>query len=62
VEDTAVTKSKVKGMKEGNVSIYGSHKTMKVVKVGIGSTVLSNEKGLCGSRKVVHKRNATKLC
>ena len=43
-------------MKEGNVSIYGSHKTMKVVKVRVGSTVLSIEKGLCGSGKVLHKK------
>jgi ribosomal protein S8 len=47
----AVTKFKVKGVKEGNVSIYGSHKTMKVMKVGVGSTVLSNEKGVMWLRK-----------
>jgi len=46
VADTTVTKFKVKEMKEGNVSIYVSHKTMKIVKVGVVSTVLSNEKGV----------------
>jgi len=46
VADTAVTKFKVKEMKEENVSIYGCHKTMTVVKVGVGSTVLSSEKGV----------------
>jgi hypothetical protein len=35
---------------------------MKVVKVGVGSMVISNEKGLCGSGKVLHKTDATKLC
>lgn len=44
--DTAVTKFKVKEMKEGNVSICGSHTTVTVVKVGVGSTVLSSEKGV----------------
>jgi hypothetical protein len=49
-------------MREGNVSIYGSHNTMKAVMVEVVSIVLSNEKGLCDSRKVLHKRDATKLC
>jgi len=51
VADTAVTKFKVKEMKEGSVSIYGSHKTMKVVKLRVGSTALSNAKGVMWLRK-----------
>jgi len=51
VADAAVTKFKAKEMKEGSVSTYGSHNTMKVVKVRVGSTVLSNAKGVMWLRK-----------
>jgi len=47
VADIAVTKFKVKEMKEGNISIYGSYKTM----TGVGSTVLSSEKGVMWLRR-----------
>ena len=51
--DTAFTKFKVKEMKVGN-GLYIRLTTG--VKVGVGITMLSNEKGLCGSGKVLDKK------